>query len=189
MQGSKVSTSVSLTVKMRQWLSCSHSQTMNHWWCVPVSNLKGYLWLVWCDRPYELVWPKSVWMFDWLHCSHTVWTRLCMTLPGGVLTNRLPPWVCLWGCTRAFLFLVCFCLSKTELTQVFWKEKKKWDESVNTRELPWADSSSTSWLMRSGVNADITQCWGESQPVAKSVMTFMLGQDLKAAFSAAVEWW
>lgn len=37
--------------------------------------------------------------------------------------------------------------------------------------------------MRSGVNANITHCWGESRLVAKSVMTFMLGQDLKAAFS------
>lgn len=74
--------------------------------------LLGRLWLVRRCRPYELLWPKSVWMFDWLHCSHTIWTRLCMTLPRLVLTNHLRAWVCLLGCTEALLlfsFCVFFC--------------------------------------------------------------------------------
>ncbi len=46
----------------------------------------GYVWLVWCWLKtvwvsLTKVWIWSVWMFDWLHSSHTIWTRPCMTLP------------------------------------------------------------------------------------------------------------
>lgn len=97
--------------------------------------LLGCLRIVWCRRLHELFWPKSVWMFDWLHCS--IWTRPCMTRPRLLLTNRLCVCGCVYGDALVLFSFLClyFCVREEEKRPGLflkrnnsWKRKKKKEE-------------------------------------------------------------
>lgn len=51
--------------------------------------LLGYLWLVWCRRRLSWSDQSLSGCSTYLHCSHTIWTRLCMTLPRPLVTTHL----------------------------------------------------------------------------------------------------
>lgn len=101
------------------------------------------------------------------------------------------PMICMhrcvyWDALERILFVLCERWSKNDKGSVGFLKGANKKKVRSDLKLPTPPDPRVTCCI---VNANITYCWGDSRPLAKSLMTCMLGQDLKADVSVGVEWW